>query len=150
METFRSIYTPDVVHHQPGHNKTSGEYKGVDNVLGLYGQFFELSGGTMTVDLTSVKTQGDKVVTVHHTKAERDGKTLDADENIEFNVLGRQGLPARGDVRDDAARTPSGPSRKRPSRKHLPLPDTRSRATRLRYRLISSCSQCSAPQVTRV
>src|SRR5438309_9369027 len=45
MEHFRAIYVPDVVQRQPGNNQTSGEYKGVDNVLGLYGRFFQLSGG---------------------------------------------------------------------------------------------------------
>ena len=88
METLGSLYTPDVVQRQPGNNQTSGEYKGVDNVLGLYGKMFELSGGTFAVDLKSVKTEGDKVVTVHHAKGEREGKTLDADETIEFTFSG--------------------------------------------------------------
>jgi len=68
------------VQRQPGSNQTSGEHQGIDNVLGLYGKLFELSGGTFSVELTSVKTQGDKVVAVHHVKGEREGKTLDADE----------------------------------------------------------------------
>ena len=39
--------------------------------------------------LTHVKTHGDKVVTVHHTKGERrEGKTLDVDETIEFTFAG--------------------------------------------------------------
>ena len=88
METLGSLYTPDVVQRQPGNNQTSGEYKGVDNVLGLYGQLSELSGGTFSVDLNSVKTQGDKVVSVHHAKGKREGKTLDADETIEFTFSG--------------------------------------------------------------
>jgi ketosteroid isomerase-like protein len=88
METFRSIYVPDVVQCQPGHNQTSGEYKGVDDVLAFYGRLFELSGGTISLDLKSVKTLGDKVVTVHRIKAQRDGKTLDADESIEFTFSG--------------------------------------------------------------
>jgi len=88
METLGSLYKPDVVQHQPGNNQTSGEYKGVDNVLGLYGKLFELSGGTFSVELKSVKTEGDKVVTVHHAKAEREGKTLDLDESIAFTFSG--------------------------------------------------------------
>ena len=88
METLGSLYAPDVVQRQPGNNQTSGEHKGVDSVLGLYGQLFELSGGTFSVELTSVKTQGDKVVTVHHAKGAREGKTLDADETIEFTFSG--------------------------------------------------------------
>ena len=88
METHGSLYTPDVVQRQPGNNQTSGEYKGVDKVLGLYGQLFELSGGTFVAGLKTVKTEGDKVVAVHSAKAERDGKTLDTDETIEFTFSG--------------------------------------------------------------
>ena len=35
-----------------------------------------------------VKTQGDKVVSVHHSRGQREGKTLDADESIEFTFSG--------------------------------------------------------------
>ena len=90
MDTLRAIFTADVVQSQPGNNQVSGEYSGVDNVLGLYGQLFELSGGTFSADLKSVKSQGDKVVAVHHAKAEREGKILDADETIEFTFAGDQ------------------------------------------------------------
>jgi ketosteroid isomerase-like protein len=88
MEHLRGIYAPDVVQRQPGNNQTSGEHQGVDNVLGLYGKLFELSGGTFSAELTSVKTEGDKVVSVHHAKGEREGKTLDVDETIEFTFSG--------------------------------------------------------------
>ena len=88
METLRSIYTPDVVQSQPGENQLSGEHTGVDNVLGLYGKLFELSGGTFVVTLKTVKTEGDKVVAVHSAKAEREGKTLDTEETIEFTFSG--------------------------------------------------------------
>jgi len=88
METLGSLYAPGVVQRVPGNNQTSGEYEGLDNVLGLYGKLFELSGGTFSVDLKSVKTQGDKMVSVHRSKAEHEGKTLDADETIEFTFSG--------------------------------------------------------------
>ena len=88
MEHFRAIYTPEVVRSQPGNNQLSGEHTGVENVLGLYGRLFELSGGTFSVELTSVKTQGDKVISAHHAKGERQGKTLDVDETIEFTFSG--------------------------------------------------------------
>src|SRR6185369_3674166 len=76
MELLGSLYTPDVVHRQPGHNQTSGEYKGVDDVIAFYGRLFELSGGTLQLELKSLKTSGDSVVSVHGIKAQRDGKSL--------------------------------------------------------------------------
>ncbi len=88
METMRSIYTADVVQSQPGDNQLSGEHAGVDNVIGLYGKLFELSGGTFVVTLKSVTTEGDKVVAVHGAKGEREGKTLDTEETIEFTFSG--------------------------------------------------------------
>jgi uncharacterized protein len=88
METMRSIYTADVVQSQPGDNQLSGEHAGVDNVIGLYGKLFELSGGTFVVTLKSVKTERDKVVAVHSAKGEREGKTLDTEETIEFTFSG--------------------------------------------------------------
>ena len=88
MEHFRAIYTPDVVQRMPGSNQMSGEHEGIDKVLGLYGKLFEVSGGTFSVELKSVKTQGDKVVSVHHAKGEREGKILDVDETIEFTFSG--------------------------------------------------------------
>ena len=90
MELLGSLYTPDVVHRQPGHNQTSGEYKGVDDVIAFYGRLFELSGGTLQLELKSLKTSGDKVVSVHGITAQRDGKSLDADESIEFTLEGEK------------------------------------------------------------
>jgi len=104
LETFRSsIYTPDVVQVQPGKNQTSGEHKGVENVLALYGKFFELSGGTFAVELKSVKTEGDKVVSVHHATGERDGKTIDLDESIEFTFSGAKVCRLDVTTTDEAA-----------------------------------------------
>jgi len=40
------------------------------------------------VDLKSVKTKGDKIVSVHGARAQRAGKTLDVDESIEFTFSG--------------------------------------------------------------
>ena len=88
LDTLRAIMTPDVVHSVPGSNPTSGEHQGIDNVLALYGQPFELSGGTVSTEIKSVTTRGDKVVVVHHSKAQREGRTLDVDETIQFSFSG--------------------------------------------------------------
>lgn len=89
METLRSIMTPDVIHSVPGRSRVSGEHKGVDNVLGYYGTLFELTGGTLKADLQSVKAEGDdKVVTVHHLTAQREGKSYDQQETLNFTFAG--------------------------------------------------------------
>jgi hypothetical protein len=88
MDTLRALMTPDVVQSVPGNNQTSGEHKGIDEVLGLYGRLFELSGGSLSVVLKTVTADGDKVVAVHHAKAENGGRSLDTDETIVFSFSG--------------------------------------------------------------
>ena len=89
MDTLRSLFAPDVVHSAPGNNPVAGEYKGVDDVLGYYGKLFERSDGTFSVELKSVKAEGDDtVVTTHRDKAQRGNKTLDQDESLTFTIAG--------------------------------------------------------------
>lgn len=88
METLGGLYTDDVVQSLGGNNQFSGEHKGRDGVLALYGRLFEVSGGTYAVALQSVETNGDKVVSVHRSTGQRDGKTLDVEESITFSFVG--------------------------------------------------------------
>jgi ketosteroid isomerase-like protein len=89
MDTLRSIMTPDVIQNVPGNNQVSGEYKGVDSVLGYYGTLFELTGGTLKAELQSVTDDGpDKVLAVHRLSAQRGGKSYDETENLHFTLSG--------------------------------------------------------------
>jgi ketosteroid isomerase-like protein len=89
MDTLRSIMTTDVVHSVPGKSQIAGDYKGIDDVLGYYGTLFELTGGNLSVDIKSVTSQGpDKVVVIHHNKAQREAKTYDSDEKLTFTFAG--------------------------------------------------------------
>ena len=88
MDTLRSIMTPDVVQSVPGKSQIAGEHKGVDDVLGYYAQLFELSGGTLSVQLESTNVEGDTVVSTHHATARREGRSWDTKENITFSFAG--------------------------------------------------------------
>jgi uncharacterized protein len=88
MDTLRSIMTPDVVQSVPGKSQIAGDHKGIDNVLGYYAQLFELSGGTLSVQLESTKVEGDTVVSTHHATAHREGRSWDTKENITFSFSG--------------------------------------------------------------
>jgi len=87
LETLGALMTPDVVHAVPGNNLTSGEHTGQDAVFAMYGQLFELSGGTVQVDVQDVTVQGDdKVVVNHRSQATRGDKTLDVVQTLEFTI----------------------------------------------------------------
>ena len=57
MDTLRNeLFSPDIVWHQGGRNQTSGDYKGADNVLGLFGKLAQLTDGTFRVELHDVRS----------------------------------------------------------------------------------------------
>ena len=87
MDTLRAMYAPDAVHSATGNNPLSGEYKGVDDILGYYGKLFELSEGTFAAVLKSTKAVGDDtVVATHRDSGKRGDKTLDQDETLTFTI----------------------------------------------------------------
>ena len=89
LDTLRSLYLPDAVHSATGNNPLSGDYKGVDDIMGYYGKLFELSDGTFKAELKSVRVEGDDtVVATHHDSGQRGGKTLDQDEELTFTISG--------------------------------------------------------------
>jgi len=87
MDTLRSLYAPDAIHRAPGDGPLSGDYKGVDDIFGHYGQLFELSDGTFKAELETAKADGDaNVVATHHNTAKRGDKTLDQMETLTFTI----------------------------------------------------------------
>lgn len=87
MDTLGSLYAPDAVHSATGSGPLAGEYKGLDSILGYYGQLFELSGGTFKAELKSTTAEGDDtVVAIHRSTGQRNGKTLDQDETLTFTL----------------------------------------------------------------
>ena len=76
MDTLRSLFAPDIVWHVSGKNHTSGDYQGVDNVLNLFGQYFEETGGTFKVEVHDVLANDTHGVALATLSAQKDGKTL--------------------------------------------------------------------------
>jgi ketosteroid isomerase-like protein len=91
MDTLRSLFAPDAVHVATGNSQVSGEYKGVDAILGYYGKLFELTDGTFSAELQSVEVEDDDTVrAAHRDKGQRGGKTLDQDEVLTFTISNGQ------------------------------------------------------------
>ncbi|AZQ34693.1 MULTISPECIES: nuclear transport factor 2 family protein [Streptomyces] len=89
MDALRGLMTSDCTHHVPGSHPLSGDFKGQDAVIEMYGRLFEETAGTMQVELRNLLVDGrGHVVSVHHFKAERQGKRIDEDGAIVFRVVG--------------------------------------------------------------
>ncbi|WP_432137459.1 MULTISPECIES: nuclear transport factor 2 family protein [unclassified Streptomyces] len=89
MDGLRELFTADCTHHVPGTHMLSGDYKGQDSVIEMYGRLMQETNGTMRVEPRNVFVDGrGHAVGLHHITAERGGKRFDADEVIVFRIVG--------------------------------------------------------------
>jgi uncharacterized protein len=87
IEALTELTDVNASWHTPGRSPIAGEYQGRDAVFGQFGRYGGDTGGTFTADLRQVFTADDgRVVGLHHNSAERDGKRLDTDCCIVFEV----------------------------------------------------------------
>lgn len=78
MEALRNEhFAPDVIWHQPGKNPVAGDYEGVDEVLGLFGKLFEMTAGTLTLDIHECLANDEHGVMLATVRGEREGKALE-------------------------------------------------------------------------
>jgi ketosteroid isomerase-like protein len=77
MDALRNEqFTSDVKYHAPGRSPVSGDYNGVDEVLGAFAKLFELTGGTFKTELHDVLANDEHGVALAPASAQRDGKTF--------------------------------------------------------------------------
>ena len=97
------VFTEDIVWHVPGRNPLSGDYKGISEVLGYFGQLGELSVGTLQVTLVDVLANDERTVGLHQATGTREGRTLDAHEALVFRFRGDKVSEAQGYTGDQYA-----------------------------------------------
>jgi ketosteroid isomerase-like protein len=85
-ETIRGLLADDVVFHQPGRNPLSGDYEGVQAVLGLIGTLAERSGGTFRVDVHDVLGDQDHAVGLLRVSGQREGREVNVPVVHVFHV----------------------------------------------------------------
>jgi ketosteroid isomerase-like protein len=104
METLRTILTADCTHHVPGSHRLSGDFKGLDAVLGYYGALFAATNGTLRAELRHLFVDGrGHVMAVHQITAEQGGKKLDMAGGIVFRIVGEKATDLDECVEDIAA-----------------------------------------------
>ncbi|MEV0171787.1 nuclear transport factor 2 family protein [Streptomyces sp. NPDC050803] len=89
MDTLRGLMSADCTQHVPGSHPLSGDYKGQDAIIEMYGRLAAETGGTMQVDLRNILVDGrGHAVAVHHFTADRNGKHIDETGCIVFRIVG--------------------------------------------------------------
>jgi uncharacterized protein len=90
IETLSTLIAEDAVQHMPeGTNQFSGDHKGRDNILAMYGRIAELTGGTFKAKPNLFTTDGRGTVVVQHDYVgTRDGKDVGQPNVLIFRIDG--------------------------------------------------------------
>ena len=87
IATLTEIMDVNASWHTPGRSPIAGHYQGRDAVFAQFGRYGSDTGGTFKAELQQVFTSPDgRVIGLNHSSAERNGKQLDTDCCIVFEV----------------------------------------------------------------
>jgi ketosteroid isomerase-like protein len=86
VETLRQLFADTTIFHEPGRSPISGDYQGLDQVLGFFGTLAERSGGTFRAALHDVVANDNHAIGLHSSDAERDGRTVHSPTVLVFHV----------------------------------------------------------------
>lgn len=87
MQTLTELFDENVSWHIPGHGSLAGDPEGRDAVFAYFGQLGEQTGGTFQAKLQHLLADDDgRVVGIHHNSAERNGKQLEVDVCLVFEL----------------------------------------------------------------
>lgn len=80
-------FADDAVWDLPGRSRVAGHYKGRDEILGFLATSYELSGGTLRLELIDILGSDWGAVQVQYVRANRDGRVLDCVEVLAHEIV---------------------------------------------------------------
>jgi len=86
LAAVASHFHEDAVWELPGSSLVSGTYRGPDEIVGFLGRAFELSGGTLALELVDILGSDWGSVQVQTVTAARDGRVLDCVEVLAHEI----------------------------------------------------------------
>ena len=96
IATLTEIMDENASWHTPGRSPIAGHYQGRDAVFAQFGRYGGDTGGSFKAELKQVFTSADgRVIGLHHNSGVRNGKQLDTDCCIVFEVEGGRMISGR-------------------------------------------------------
>ena len=87
METLTELFDESASWHTPGRASIAGDHEGRDAAFAYFGQLGEQTGGTFKAELRSLAADDEgRVVGMHNCGGERNGKQLDVDCCLVFEL----------------------------------------------------------------
>ena len=87
LDTVGDCFSPDTVWDLPGHSTVAGTYKGPQEIVGFLAKAYELSGGTLNVEVIDVLGSDWGAVQVQHVTADHDGRHLSCVEILAHHIV---------------------------------------------------------------
>ena len=76
LATVKEMFAADVVWHVGGHSVLSGDYKGEYEIFGFFNKLFELSDGTLKIDVEDILANDNRTTVLVHMTAQRGDRVL--------------------------------------------------------------------------
>jgi uncharacterized protein len=87
METLTELFDESASWHTPGRGSLAGDHEGREATFAYFGRLGGETGGTFRAELRDLTADDDgRVVGIHHNSGERDGKRLDVDCALVFEL----------------------------------------------------------------
>jgi uncharacterized protein len=86
LDKVKGVFHADIVWHMPGSSPLSRDYRGIDDVLGLFGTIFTETDGTFRNSIEEVIAGEDATVVISNVHAERNGKVWDEKQVSVYRV----------------------------------------------------------------
>ena len=86
MDALNELLSDDIVWHVGGTNPLSGDYKGKEQVFGLFGRFAQETGGTLSIEIHDILANDEHLVVLARVTARRNDKTLDQNASYVHHV----------------------------------------------------------------
>lgn len=86
LQTVGATFDPEAVWELPGKSVVAGTYKGPEEIVGFLAKSFELSGGTLSLEVLDVLASDHGAAHVQRVTAENGGRRLDCVETLAHTI----------------------------------------------------------------
>jgi ketosteroid isomerase-like protein len=88
LDHLSKLLANDCVQHMAGSNRFTGDHKGRDTILAMYGELGAETDGTFRATLERLYANDHRVVATFRSTATRKGKKLDQQSTLVFEITG--------------------------------------------------------------
>lgn len=94
IATLIQLFAANAIWHSPGHNPISGNYQGINAILGYFSKFATLSQNQFQVELIDVLANDSRAIALTRDTATRQGETVSWEGGVIFQFQANKVIAA--------------------------------------------------------